>query len=180
MAYDIDALLRAWSEPPDDDAAAAAVFRRLYTDPVTLNGTPVPAAQLVARARALGAMLEGATREVIDVVEDGDRVAVAFRLTGRHVGPYATRLGDVAATGRTLALRVIDVLTLVDGRIARVEMVADELGALHGLGAVALVAPGAAPAPGAPAPPPPAAAAPAVAAPAVAAPAPVPPPAVDA
>jgi hypothetical protein len=35
-------------------------------------------------------------------------------------------------------VRVIDVLTLTDGRVSGIVMVADELALLHGLGALAL------------------------------------------
>ena len=141
MAYDVEALLRVWTTPPADEAEAVAAFRALYTDPVTVNGLTVTAHDLVARARALQATLERPRREVIDVVEDGDKVAIAFRLTGRHVGPLSTPLGPVAPTGRPLTLRVIDILTMVDGRIGAIEMVSDELGALRGLDAVALTPP---------------------------------------
>ena len=141
MAYDIEALLRVWTMPPADEAEAVAAFRAVYTDPVTVNGLRLTAHDLVARARTLQATLEQPRREVIDVVEHGDKVAVAFRLTGRHTGPLATQLGPVAATGRPLTLRVIDILTIVDGRIGAIEMVSDELGALRGLDAVALVPP---------------------------------------
>jgi ketosteroid isomerase-like protein len=141
MAYDTDALLDLWTSPPDDDDAAVAAFRRLYTDPVVVNGAPLTAADLVARARGLRDTLADTEREVLELVQDGDKVVVAFRLTGRHVGPLATALGPVAPTGRTLTMRVIDVLTLEDGRIARIQMVADELGMLRQADAVALIAP---------------------------------------
>ncbi|WP_146901521.1 ester cyclase [Cellulomonas aerilata] len=142
MAYDTDALLDLWTAPPDDDAAASAAFRALYTDPVVVNGVPLTASDLVTRARALRAALADPEREVLELVEDGDKVVVAFRLTGRHVGPLGSALGAVPATGRTVSMRVVDVLTLEGGRIARIQMVADELGLLLQAGAVALVDPG--------------------------------------
>ena len=42
----------------------------------------------------------------------------------------------MAPTGRPVSIRTIDVLTVVDGRIARVIVVGDELGGLVALGAV--------------------------------------------
>jgi ketosteroid isomerase-like protein len=141
MAFDVDRLLRLWTELPPDDAAAAAAFRELYTDPVVVNGAPVAAAGLVVRARALQAALDPVEREVVDVVEGGGKVAVAFRLRGRHAGTLSTSAGPVPATGEVVELRVIDVLTLTDGRISDIWMVADELGALAAIGAVRL-APG--------------------------------------
>jgi ketosteroid isomerase-like protein len=78
-------------------------------------------------------------REVLDIADCGDKVAVAFRLSGRQVGPMATSAGELAPTGQRLSLRVIDVLTLTDGRISSLWMTADELGALSAVGAARLV-----------------------------------------
>ena len=62
-------------------------------------------------------------------------------MSGRRIGPLATSAGSPAPTGRHLELRVIDVLTLTDGRISDIVVVADEPGALTALDAVRLVAP---------------------------------------
>jgi len=75
---------------------------------------------------------------VLSVVEQGDRVAVAFRMGGPQVGTWTTSAGPVPATGREFWLRVIDVLTLAGGRITDIVMVADELGVLVALDAVRL------------------------------------------
>jgi len=143
VAFDVERLLRLWTDPlPADDDAAAAAFEELYTDPVTVNGTPVPVADLVARARAAQHTFASVQREVLAVVDGGDRVAVAFRMGGRQVGTWTTSAGLVPATGRSFLLRVIDVLTLDrDGRIREIVMVADELGALTTLDAVRLRTP---------------------------------------
>lgn len=138
MAFDVERLMRLWTDPPADDAAAVAAFRQLYADPVSVNGVQVRPGELVARARALGAVFEDLQREVLDVVDDGGKVAVAFRLRGRHVGTLGTSAGPVPATGRRLEIRVIDVLTVRDGLISSIWMVADELGALLALDAVRL------------------------------------------
>jgi predicted ester cyclase len=141
MAFDVERLLRLWTDLPADDGAAAAAFREVYADPVVINGAPMDVAGLVARARALGAAFDGMEREVLDVVDDGAKTAVAFRLRGRHVGPLGTAAGPVPATGRLMDLRVIDVLTITDGRISSIWMVADELGALVAVDAVRLSSP---------------------------------------
>jgi len=139
MAFDVDRLLRLWTDPlPDDDVAAADAFRELYTDPVRVNGTDLTAGDLVGRARALQRVFEAPEREVVDVVEGDGKVALAFRLGGRQVGTLTTAAGPLAPTGRRLQLRVIDVLTLTGGRISAITMVADELGALAAVGAVRL------------------------------------------
>jgi hypothetical protein len=64
-----------------------------------------------------------------------------FRLRGRQVGPLATSAGQLAPTSRQLTLRVIDILTITDGVVTDVWMVADELGALAAADAVRLVQP---------------------------------------
>jgi len=139
MAFDVDRLLQLWTDPlPDDDEQAAEAFRGLYTDPVTVNGAALTAADLVTRARALQGTFAEPEREVLDVVEADGKVAVAFRLAGRQVGPLATAAGPLAPTGQRLELRAIDVLTLTGGRISGIVMVADELGALVAAGAVRL------------------------------------------
>lgn len=139
MSLDLDALLDLWSQPPADDSDAVEAFRRLYVDPVHINGATLSASDLVERARSLQQALDQVEREVIEVCEAGTKVAVAFRLEGRHVGPLATSAGVLPPTGQRLSLRVIDVLSISDGKITAVTMVADELGALAAANAVALV-----------------------------------------
>ena len=137
MPFDVQRLLRLWTDPlPEDDGAAAAAFRELYSDPVTVNGSPLTAVDLVARARVMQDALERPEREVLSLVDAGTSVAVAFRLAGRHVGSVETPAGWVPATGQRLDLRIIDVLTLTDGRISSIWMVADWLTALAAAGAV--------------------------------------------
>jgi hypothetical protein len=136
MAFDIGGLLRLWTDPLPGEAEEA--FRAYYTDPVRVNGGLLTAADLVARATALRAAFDNPEREILDLVETDGKVAVAFRIRGRHVGPLTTSLGPVPATGRVLDLRVIDILTVTDGRISEVWMTADELGALSAAGAVTL------------------------------------------
>ena len=143
MAYDIERLLRLWTDPlPDNPSAAADAFREIYADPVPVNGNQLSAADLVERARALQATFDAPQREVLDVVESGSKVAVAFRLRGRQVGPLATSAGVLPATGRDVTLRVIDILTVTDGLITEIWMVSDELGALVAIDAVTLSPPG--------------------------------------
>ena len=116
-------LLGLWSGPPDDLHDPLAGFRAVYTDPVTINGTPWPVADLVERARALHAAFTEHVVEVVDRVEAPDKVAIAFRHTARH-----TPLGELAPTGRTVTGLGIDVLTLdADGRVRAIWVLADEL-----------------------------------------------------
>ena len=137
MLLDVEALLRLWTDPlPQDDEAAADAFRRMYADPVAVNGTPLSAADMVARARMTQAALAEPEHEVLAVVESSDAVAVALRLAGRHVGPLDTPAGRLPASGARIDLRVIDVLSFVEGRISAIWMVGDWLGALAAAGMV--------------------------------------------
>ena len=143
MPFDVDRLLRLWTDPlPEDDGAAAAAFQELYSDPVTVNGIPLTGADLVARARVMQEALERPEREVLSVVDAGASVAVAFRLAGRQVGPLETPAGRIPPTGQRVDVRIIDVLTLTDGRISGIVMVADWLTALAAAGAVHVSVPG--------------------------------------
>jgi hypothetical protein len=128
VPFDVERLLRLWSDPlPEADDAATDAFRQLYADPVTVNGTPLTAADMVARARAMQGALEEPEREVLAVVDARDTVAVAFRLRGRHVGPLDTPVGRLPATGVRIDLHVIDILSFTDGRISAIWMVSDWL-----------------------------------------------------
>jgi predicted ester cyclase len=138
VAFDVEALMDVWMQPPIDTADAVQAFRRLYHDPVVVNGSPITAEDLVARARALQSTFENMHREILDVCDAGSKVAIAFRLGGRQVGPLNTSIGVLQPTGQEISLRVIDILTLVDGRISSIAMVSDELAVLAAVGAVAL------------------------------------------
>lgn len=127
-----------WQRPPTDDTAAERAFAEFYTDPVPINGTPFTCAALAARARALNRAFEGLSHHMLERVQTPDKLVIAFLMTGRHVGPLPTALGDVPPTGQDVTVRTIDVLTLSDGRISEVVVVSDELGLLAGLNAVAL------------------------------------------
>jgi predicted ester cyclase len=134
----LDRLLALWQESVDERDDPQAAFRELYADPVFINGEPTPVSSLVERARALQRSFAGLTTEIVERVETPDRLAIAFYMRGRHVGPLLTPIGTVAPTGRTVEIRTIDVLTIADGVIAAVSVVSDELGMLTQLDAVQL------------------------------------------
>ncbi|WP_034623216.1 ester cyclase [Cellulomonas sp. URHE0023] len=125
MSFDPQALLDLWSRPCSDVARAADAFRELYADPVLINGALLTVVDLVHAAEALQHSLDDVHREVLEVCDAGSKVAVAFRLQGRHVGPLATPAGVLPPTGEPVSIRVIDVLTLVDGLISEITMVAE-------------------------------------------------------
>jgi hypothetical protein len=65
---------------------------------VTVNGTALGAADLVARARSVQAAFAAVERQVVSVTEAGERVEVAFRMGGLHVGPLQTSAGPLPPT----------------------------------------------------------------------------------
>lgn len=134
---DLSSLLRLWSEPDPDDDALLARFASWYADPTVVNGVALRPTDLLARARALQRGLSDQRHEVVEKVVSGDEVVLAFVLHGRHTGLLATPLGELAPTGRTVEVRVVDVLHLTGGRVSEITMVADELGMLTQLGALA-------------------------------------------
>jgi hypothetical protein len=131
-----DRLLDLWADPIPDPDEARAAFRSVYADPLTLNGTEIPLQALVDRALATHAALERTAVDVLEVVESPGSVVVAFELTARHVGTWHSVLGDVPATGRSVTVRVIDVLTLTAaGLVGGIRVVTDEASLLAQLGA---------------------------------------------
>jgi hypothetical protein len=139
----IEGLVALWTRRPTGDEQDEAAFRALYTDPVTLNGNETAVGDLVERYRMLHAGFADIRIEVVDRTELPGTLAVVLRQRGRHVGPLPTALGPVEPTGRTFDVLGIDVLTVSDGRISRIWVVADELGRLTQLGAVTLAPPAA-------------------------------------
>jgi predicted ester cyclase len=128
-------LLDLWAAPIADPADALEQFGAVYTDPVTINGTALPLTALVERAAATHAALERTGVEVLEIVAQGDRVVVAFAMSARHIGTWPSALGGVPATGRTVTVRTIDVLTVTEGRVSGIWVVSDESGMLSQMGA---------------------------------------------
>jgi ketosteroid isomerase-like protein len=67
------------------------------------------------------------------------RVVLVFWQRGRHVGPLEMPLGEISPIGQEVEVRVIDVLSITDGRISSIQVVPDNLGPAMQLGAVRLV-----------------------------------------
>ncbi len=133
----VDRLAEVWTTPPTGDERDGRAFLAVYTDPVALNGTEVPVADLVARYRALHAAFDDLAIELVHRLDGSGGLGVVLRQRGRHVGPLATPAGMVAPTGRVFDVLGIDILGVAaDGRIDTIWVVADELGRLTQLGAL--------------------------------------------
>lgn len=68
--------------------------------------------------------------ELVSQIRDGDRVAIEWRAEGTHAG----RFMGIPATRRQVTLEGITLLTLRDGRIARLRRVWDIAGVIRQLG----------------------------------------------
>ena len=64
-----------------------------------------------------------------EIVDGGDRVAVATTLTGTHEG----ELMGIAPTGRTVSVTGIDIVCIADGRIAEHRGLTDIVGLMRQL-----------------------------------------------
>ena len=132
MSRLLDRMLALWETP----GAGREEFGAVYAEQMTLNGQPLSLDDLVTRAATMQATYADRQTEVVHHIETGDQVIVGFYLTGRHVGPLETPLGVVEPTGRTVRVQITDILTLRDGRIADIWMMAADLSLLMQLGAV--------------------------------------------
>lgn len=135
----VERLLSCWEEPIDGRADPEGDFRAPYHDPVTINGTAAPVADLVRRARARQGALSGRRTRIVRRIEIGDQIVIGFSLAGWHVGAFSTALGTVPATGLEITVRATDILTILDGRVVDIWVISDDLDALRQMGAVRLV-----------------------------------------
>ena len=129
----LERLFDAWTGV-DDLSQLEDRFAVLYTDPVRVNGIDVSLLDLAVRATSLHGAFSGLRVEVLQVVEDSDSIAVAHLMHGWHTGPYQTPVGIIQATGSRVQIRAIDVLTISDGKISAIWVIADDLGTLRQLG----------------------------------------------
>ena len=51
------------------------------------------------------------------IVAAGDTVVVEFTGRGTHTGPLVTSMGEIPATGKSVTLKLCDVLELKDGKV---------------------------------------------------------------
>lgn len=131
-------ILSLWQSPPEGLEEARQAFAARYADPVEVNGQALTLSHLIDRARWLQSAFDDLRFEVLEQVAIDQTLVIAFVLKARHTGPFMTSLGVVPATGMDVAIRTIDVLTLQDGLITRVNVVSDELQALSAMGVVSL------------------------------------------
>ena len=69
-------------------------------------------------------------REILDMVAEGDKVAVRFRVTGTHQG----EIFGIAPTGKKIATESFTIRRIVGGKIVEAWTLGDTLGALKQMG----------------------------------------------
>jgi predicted ester cyclase len=84
--------------------------------------------------RYVGAFADVET-EIVDLIAQGDRVAMSWRTWGTHVGPY----GDIAPepTGQRILMEGVDVFTVAAGKIVEVRSFWDAAGVYRQFGLLA-------------------------------------------
>jgi predicted ester cyclase len=140
MSAPLDRMLSLWEKPYSSRAEARAAFGTVYAEQMSLNGQPLSLDDLVTRAEKLQATYADLGRELIHHIETGDQVIIGFYMTGRQVGPLETPLGVVPPTGKAVRIQITDILTLRDGLIVDIWMMASELSLLMQLGALTRLA----------------------------------------
>ena len=129
MTGAVDRALEIWKTPPPEGDSALDLFRTAYADPVIINDTPFTCTQLVERARATHRAFADLEMEVVDRIDAGDKAAVAFRQSGKHVGALPMP-GAVEPSGDVVSGIGMDIFTIVDDRIARIWVVSELLSQL--------------------------------------------------
>lgn len=81
---------------------------------------------------AIRSALPDARYEVDDLIAEGDKVVVRWRLLGTHKGPFR----GIAPTGQRITLKGIAIYRVEGGKLMERWVVSDVYGALEGSGAL--------------------------------------------
>jgi steroid delta-isomerase-like uncharacterized protein len=70
--------------------------------------------------------------DIVDLVAEGDKVAVRFNVTGTHKGD----LQGIPPTGKKVSFGAMDFITLMDGKIVEDWLSVDMMGLMQQIGAI--------------------------------------------
>jgi steroid delta-isomerase-like uncharacterized protein len=115
-----------------DTAAVEALFSPDFVDHDPADGQPPGAAGLTWYWDGFERAFSDVSREVVHTVATPEHVVTVTRLSGTHTGEY----GGHAATGRSFAVRSVQVMRFRDGLIVERWGSTDQLGILQQLGLV--------------------------------------------
>ena len=71
-------------------------------------------------------------RNIVDVVAEGDKVAVSINVTGTYKGEFQ----GIPATGKQVSFTAMDILTIIDGKVTEEWATADMMGLMQQIGAI--------------------------------------------
>jgi steroid delta-isomerase-like uncharacterized protein len=71
-------------------------------------------------------------RNIVDMVAEGDKVAVSINVTGTYKGEFQ----GIPATGKQASFTAMDILTIIDGKVTEEWATADMLGLMQQIGAI--------------------------------------------
>jgi steroid delta-isomerase-like uncharacterized protein len=74
---------------------------------------------------------------ILDVVAEGDKVALRFNITGTHKGQFQ----DIPATGKKISVSCVNFLTIIDGKIIEEWSNSDMMGLMQQIGAIPVLSP---------------------------------------
>lgn len=127
------ALVRRWLEEGDNEArfeVADEIFAASFVCHHPAAPEPlVGPGSVKALAAELHAAFAGYGGEILDMVAEGDRVAVRWRCGGTHRAPFM----GMPATGRTVSVAGMSIYRIAEGRIVEAWYSADMLGLLQQL-----------------------------------------------
>jgi steroid delta-isomerase-like uncharacterized protein len=75
--------------------------------------------------------------EIVDMVAEGDKVAIRLSVTGTHKGEFQ----DIPPTGKKLSLEEMGFITIIDGKITEGWISADTTGLMQQLGVLSSPSP---------------------------------------
>ena len=71
------------------------------------------------------------SRNIVDMVAEGDKVAVSINVTGTYKGEFQ----GIPPTGKQVSFTAMDILTIIDGKITEEWATADMMGLMQQIGA---------------------------------------------
>lgn len=71
-------------------------------------------------------------RNIVDMVAEGDKVAVSINITGTYKGEFQ----GIPPTGKQVSFTAMDILTITDGKITEEWATADMMGLMQQIGAI--------------------------------------------
>jgi len=70
--------------------------------------------------------------DILDLVTEGDKVAVRYNIIGTHKG----ELQGIPPTGKEVSFSAMDFITLIDGKVAEEWEIPDTMGLMQQIGAI--------------------------------------------